>query len=185
MGSLGNQVARAAAELLGYRLVWRELINQAAQRAGAPEMALAAMDELGLLNIRASSQSIQNYRKCLEQVVLEEAEQGDVIIVGRAAQAILGRRPGVLNVRIIAPLVVRIERRAIQTDISRESALAQIEASDRNRNRFLRRLFQVKLDDPLLYHLIINTGNLSIGQAARLIAEAAHLTDRTMESQSE
>jgi cytidylate kinase len=185
MGSLGNQVARAAAELLGYRLVWRELINQAAQRAGAPEMALAAMDELGLLNIRASSQSIQNYRKCLEQVVLEEAEQGDVIIVGRAAQAILGGRPGVLNVRIIAPLVVRIERRAIQTDISRESALAQIEASDRNRNRFLRRLFQVKLDDPLLYHLIINTGNLSIGQAARLIAEAAHLTDRTMESQSE
>lgn len=178
MGSLGSQVAREAAEILGYRLMWRELINQAAIRAGAPEMALAAIDELGLLNIRASRQSVQNYRNCLEQIILEQASQGNVVIVGRAAQAILGARPDVLHVRVIAPLMLRVERRSVQKDVSWDSALAQIEASDTNRIRFLRRLFQVKLDDPFLYHLVINTGSLDVSKAASLIVHAAREIDQ-------
>ncbi len=183
MGSLGSQVARQAAELLGYRLLWREVINQAAQKAGAPEMALAEIDELGLLNIRTTKQTLQRYRECLEQVIIDQANQGNVVIIGRAGQAILGSRPDVLHVRVIAPLLLRAERRAVQKDVSWDSAMAQIEASDHNRIRFLRRLFQVKLDDPLLYHLLINTGSMQIAQAASLIAHAAREIDLTMETE--
>lgn len=183
MGSLGSQVARQAAELLGYRLLWREVINQAAQKAGAPEMALAEIDELGLLNIRTTKQTLQRYRECLEQVIIDQANQGNVVIIGRAGQAILGSRPDVLHVRVIAPILLRAERRAVEKDISWDCAMAQIEASDHNRIRFLRRLFQVKLDDPLLYHLLINTGNMQIAQAASLIAHAAREIDLTMETE--
>ncbi len=173
MGSLGNQIATLVSEQLGYRLLERELINQAAQRADTPEMALAAIDELDLLKIRTTNRAVKAYREALEQVILEQANQGNVIIVGRAGQAILGMRPGVLHVRIIAPLLIRIERRSTQAEILWDSAAAQIEASDRNRNRFLKRVFQAKLDDPLLYHLVLNTGNLSPAQAANLICHAA------------
>ena len=182
MGSRGSQIARQAAELLGYRLLWREVINQAALNAGAPEMALAEIDELGLLNIRTTKQTLQRYRACLEQVIIDQANQGNTVIIGRAGQAILGSRPDVLHVRIIAPVLLRAERRAVQKDVSWDSAMAQIEASDHNRIRFLRRLFQVKLDDPLLYHLLINTGSMQIGQAASLIAHAAREIDLRMET---
>lgn len=185
MGSLGSRVARETADQLGYRLLWRELINQAAKRSGTPEMALAAMDELGLLNIRTSNRAIQAYRVALEQVVLEQAQEGNVVIVGRAGQAILGSRPDVLHVRVIAPLLLRAERQAVQAGVSWDSAMAQVEASDLHRARFLRRFYQVKLDDPLLYHLVINTGNLSVSQAAGLIVFAARQIDSSTDNHSE
>lgn len=185
MGSLGSRVARETADQLGYRLLWRELINQAAKRSGTPEMALAAMDELGLLNIRTSNRAIQAYRVALEQVVLEQAQEGNVVIVGRAGQAILGSRPDVLHVRVIAPLLLRAERQAVQAGVSWDSALAQVEASDLHRARFLRRFYQVKLDDPLLYHLVINTGNLSVSQAAGLIVFAARQIDSSTDNHGE
>lgn len=169
MGSLGNQVAQETARDLKYRLVWRELVNQAARQAGAPEMALAAMDELGLLKIRTSSKAMQAYQSALEQIILELAEKGNVIIIGRAGQAILGVRPDVLHVRVIAPLALRVERQALQAGVTQEQARAQIEASDRNRARFLKRFYQVNLDDALLYHLVINTGYMTPTLAASLI----------------
>lgn len=178
MGSLGNQVARETARLLNYRLMWRELVNQAARLAGAPEVALAAIDELGLLKIRTSSKAMQAYRSALEQIILEQAEQGDVVIIGRAGQAILGVRPDVLHVRVIAPLALRVERQAVQAGVSQEQAVAQIEASDHNRTRFLKRFYQVNLDDPLLYHLVINTGYMTPILAASMIAH----TTKNLES---
>ncbi len=44
--------ARAVAERLGLRLIGRELINRAARAAGVPEVALAEIDELGLLGVK-------------------------------------------------------------------------------------------------------------------------------------
>jgi hypothetical protein len=52
MGSLGREISEEIARSLNYRVVWREVINEAAKRAGAPDVALATIDELDLLGIR-------------------------------------------------------------------------------------------------------------------------------------
>lgn len=173
MGSAGREVARLVAERLGYRLVWREVINQAARRGGAPEAALAVIDELGLLGIQPSDEEYEAYRLAVQQVILELAEQGNLVIVGRAGQAILAGRPDTLHVRLIAPLELRAQRVADWQKISLESARAQIETSDRYRRKYLRRFYDQDWDDPNLYDLIINTGRLSLQQAAELICAAA------------
>jgi len=54
LGSLGCDIANSVAQRLGYRMVWRKLINQAARQARTPEMALEMLDELGLLGLRPS-----------------------------------------------------------------------------------------------------------------------------------
>jgi cytidylate kinase len=110
LGSLGNQIARATAELLGYRLVWRDLINEAALRAGAPGTALAVIDELGLLGISLSKKEIRAYRKALKQVMKELYSAGNAVIVGRAGQIILHDQPAVLHVRVVAPAELRAQR---------------------------------------------------------------------------
>ena len=102
MGSLGCQVATSVADTLGYRLVWREVINQAAQLAGAPEMALEAIDELGLFGFSPSPQMCQAYRQAVKQVMAELADQGNVVIVGRARQANLADRHDPVHIRMIA-----------------------------------------------------------------------------------
>jgi cytidylate kinase len=172
IGSLGSQVAFQLAEALGYRLVWRELINAAARRAGFPEMALAEIDELGLLEITPSPKALRAYRQMVEQIVLELASEGNVVLLGRAGQAILAGRPDALHVRVIAPAEVRARRLAARTDTTLECATAQVEASDRYRAHYLRRFYKVRWDDPALYHLVLNTATIEAGQAVVLIQSA-------------
>lgn len=175
MGSLGSQVAQLTAETLGYRLVWRDLINQAAQLAGAPEMALAVIDELRLLDLCPSPQACQAYRRAVDKIMHELAEKGNVLIQGRAGQVILKDSPDVFHVQIIAPKSLRVERIKQRLSITTEQALAQVEASDRYRANYLRRFYKVHWNDPSLYHLVINTAGLTIQQASEIICQAIQI----------
>lgn len=179
LGSLGTQIAQQAAELLGYRLVWRDLINAAALRAGAPSAALAVIDELGLLGISLSKEEVRAYRNALRQVMEELYAEGNVVIVGRAGQILLQGKPGVLHVRLIAPAELRAQRIAARHQVPLTSAVAQIEASDKNRRKFLKRFFKSDWDDPQLYDLLINTAHLDVTLSARLIAQAAGMSSES------
>jgi CMP/dCMP kinase len=169
LGSQGDAVAHAVARNLSYRVVYRELINQAAQRAGAPEMALAMIDVLGLLDLHPSAQEAQAYQEALRHVFAEWAAQGRVVILGRAGCVLLQERPAVLHVRIVAPFRQRIEQLAQRQGISQQAARAQVEASDQARRAYVHRYHQVDWDDPQLYDLVLNTGRLTVDSAAALI----------------
>lgn len=172
MGSLGDEVAQAIAYRLNYRVVSREIINQAALRSGAPEMALATIDELDLLGIQPTAQARYAYQLAVELVMKELADEGEVVIIGRAGQVILHNHPNVFHVKVIAPSALRAERIARRHNLSLEAAKAQIETSDRNRKNYLKRYYRARWDDPELYDLIINTDRLDPEQAACLICQA-------------
>jgi cytidylate kinase len=172
LGSHSRAIALILKERLGYQLVYRELINQAALQAGAPQMALAVIDELGLLGMVPTAREHQAYRLALSKAMLSLADQGQAIIIGRAGQAILRERPDVLHVRVAAPLDLRAARTAEETHTSLECALAQVQASDRARAAYLRRYYHVRWDDQDLYDLVINTGRLTPACAADLICQA-------------
>ena len=169
LGSLGTTLGRQIAARLGYRLVHRELINQAAQLAGAPELALATIDELGLLGIEPEPDQQQAYLLAVQNVIKDTASQGDVIIVGRAGQVILQNRPRALHLRVIAPLEIRVQRVVAAHGISTQAAKAQIERSDRYRAAYLKRFYAIQWDDPCYYHLVINTGFLSLEDSAQVV----------------
>src|SRR5512139_3500296 len=107
LGSRGDDIARAVAERLGLRVVGRELINRAARAAGAPEVALAEIDELGLLGVRPTRAAVQLYGQKVAEVIREMAAAGDVLIVGRGGQIVLAGEPDTLHVRVIAPREMR------------------------------------------------------------------------------
>lgn len=184
MGSLGMEVAHSLQNLLGYRVIWREIINQAARRAGAPDAALAAIDELGLLGICPSLDACEAYRKAVEQVMRELATEGQAVIVGRAGQAILAGEPSVMHVRIVAPVENRIERVAARQRISIKAAAAQIEVSDRFRRNYLKRFYNIQWDMPELYNLVINTGLVGSAEAADIISHALHRQQQAAETVS-
>ncbi len=172
LGSFGDEVGEAIAKRLGYKLVHREVINQAALRAQAPEVALATIDDLGLLDLHPSRKAQKAYHQAVKKVMQEFAKEGDVIIIGRAGQVILRERRDVLHVKVIAPVSIRAERIADIQKISLQSAIAQIEASDRTRKNYLKRYYQARWDDPELYDLIVNTARLNPEEAAGLVCQA-------------
>lgn len=172
LGSMGDEVARAIARRLNFTVVCRDIINQAALQAGVPEMALAAIDDLGLIGIRPSPQARLAYQQAIREIMHEIAQSGNVVIVGRAGQVILANYPGVLHVMVIAPIAVRADRIARQQNISVEAARSQIETSDQSRSNYLKRYYHVNWKNPDLYDLVINSYRLSPDQAACLVCQA-------------
>jgi cytidylate kinase len=172
LGSWGNLIAKQVATRLGYRMVERELINQAALRAGAPEVGLAMIDDLHLLGLTTSPEAAQAYCEAVKCVMQELAEEGKVVIVGRAGQAILAARPDVLHVRVIAPLEVRAQRISERRNVTLQAARAQVEASDRSRRNYLKRYYSIHWENPELYDLVINTARFTLEDSAELIVQA-------------
>ena len=177
MGSRGDDVARAVAERLGLRLVGRELINRAAKEAGAPEVALAEIDELGLLGVKPSAAALRLYQEKVTVVIHELAAEGNVLLVGRGGQIILAARPEVLHVRIIAPLELRLALLQAGCHVSAEVAAARIAASDAARVGFMKRHFGVRGDEPHLYGLVINMAHMDVPAAVDLVCLATARLD--------
>lgn len=168
-GSGGSKLAISLSEISGYQLIWREIINQAATQIGSPDMALAVIDELGLLGICPDDDTCSRYRKALENVVLSKAEIGKVILVGRASQLILKNFPNCLHVRIIASIETRIKNIHESKNVSVRAAKAQIEESDRQRMSFIKKMYGTDWNDPTLYDLTINMDAFELDQIANWI----------------
>jgi cytidylate kinase len=107
------------------------------------------------------------------ETILHLAELGNVILIGRGANMITARLPGVFHVRLVAPLERRVEHAHEYYGMSLRQARAFCSSQDRGRSRYFKKYFKANIDDPLLYHLVINTGLVSYDDAARLIVEAA------------
>ena len=100
------------------------------------------------------------------------AELGGVILIGRGGNIVTAKLPHVLHVRLVAPLDDRIER------ICRDDHKTPVEArkfcleEEAARARFLKTYFNADINDPALYHLVINTSRVGYDATARLIADA-------------
>jgi cytidylate kinase len=100
------------------------------------------------------------------------AEKGDVVIMGRGGQAILHDKPGVLHVRLEAPLETRIQRIAERDHLSAKEARQVATDRDKASAEYLQRFYGVNWSDPLLYHLVLNTGKWDPAAAAQCIVSA-------------
>ena len=107
------------------------------------------------------------------ETILRLAERGNAILVGRGAHVVTGGRNHVFHVRLVSSLPKRVAHIRQIRSIGKEEAVAAIEREDRGRRRYLKKYFGKDIEDPLSYHLVVNTDFLSYERAARLIGEAA------------
>jgi cytidylate kinase len=122
-----------------------------------------------LLGLHPSSSSLFAQ---VTETILGLAELGNCILVGRGANFILARCPTALHVRLVSALPKRIERIMASQKISETEAADFVRQEDAARTRYLKTHFDARLDDPLDYHLTINTDAFGAEQSAELIAQA-------------
>lgn len=107
------------------------------------------------------------------QTIQRLAEAGRVILIGRGATVVTSQLPNVFHVRLVASLATRVKRTELTRGLSSAEAARFVEKEDRGRQRYVRANFNTRLDDDLLYHLVVNTDRMAVDDAAVLIAEAA------------
>lgn len=105
------------------------------------------------------------------ETILRLAKLGNVILIGRGANIITAKLPHVFHVRLVAPLENRLRQIQKSDQLDRKAALSLIDREDVGRRRYLSRYYRKDINDPLLYHLVLNTGLVPYERAARIIAE--------------
>jgi cytidylate kinase len=104
--------------------------------------------------------------------ILAAYDMDFVVIIGRGSQMVLKDKPNVVHVRLEAPLETRIARVQKAERLSHEEARLLIEERDRAAAHYLEDYHKVQWDNPLLYHLILNTGKVEAEAAAQIIITA-------------
>lgn len=106
------------------------------------------------------------------ETILGLASVGNVILIGRGGNVVTSKLGHVLHVRLVAPLEQRIEHAREAYGLPPSEARSFCIREDLGRARYLKKHFNADIEDPLLYHLVINTGLVSYDTAARLIEES-------------
>lgn len=173
LGANGSAIAAAIGERLGCPVLGRAALEGELERQGVPRPAAERYDERrpGLWD-RLSVQ-VDRYRHGLTVAMLEAARRSPCVIVGRGGQVVLSGLPGVLHLRIVAPLETRILRLLARSGGTAPQAKRSLTQSDRDRAGFLRFFFDADWADPALYDLVVNTDALGTGQVAALVADLA------------
>ncbi len=122
-----------------------------------------------LLGLHPSQWTMLHYTS---NTILRLAGMGNVVLVGRGAHLVTAHLSHVLHVRLIAPLDQRITHIMAYYKLNRTAAAEFIQLNDQARARYVRKHFKHNVDNPLDYHLTINTGIVPYAEAAGIIGDA-------------
>jgi cytidylate kinase len=199
VGAAGEEVARTLASRLDFRFVDYQVVQDAAREAGASPEAVSEAERAPSLLTRILETLARNpsmpeavwanptplaesplytstdYRRFIERVIVDIADQGRAIIVGHAGQAVLKGRPDVLRTLISGSVSMRARRIMSAMGIDEKEARKTAQRTDQERIIYLDRFYETSWLGPESYDLCVNTDHLNIEQAADIIEHAARL----------
>ena len=175
-GSRGAEFAHHLAEHLGWKLIDQCMIEEIAQKAGVTTKLVERCDErldpwyyrfgkafwhgslermpaLPENDVFDSERMVEFVRKYL----LEIAEKGNVVVVGRGAASVLARAPGAFHIFVYASVWRKVKWFQEQFPEHAGDAEQELLATDRRRAAYIRRYFDQDWTDRRLYHLMMNS----------------------------
>ncbi len=105
-------------------------------------------------------------------VIRDLAEAGNAVIIGRAGNLILRDRPDIFHVGLVSTLESRIKVIAEREGVSLEEAQKSAVESEKARQIYFRKYFNVMADAPAHFHMMLNTHLLAKDDAACIIVQA-------------
>ena len=183
-GSGGHLLGERLAKELGIKLYDREFIRMAAQRSGIDEQYIAKNEQsipsfwLKCILSKNSEQPVEASLSADDilfvaesRIVQELAAQEPCIIIGRCADFVLKDHPKVVKVFCYSDLKSAVNRCVNDYGIPQEQAEAEIRRINRNRIHHYEYYTGQKWGEPHHYHLMLNTGNISLETACKLVKE--------------
>jgi cytidylate kinase len=191
-GAGGSLVGPALAERLGVPFLDRAISLAVAHELDVPLDDVAARDEhvtTGWLErllrgfiggdvsaptpVPADTTSSQDFVRATEAAVRAQAASGEGVILGRGAVAILRDDPRALRVRLSGPPKQRLLHAMEIGGHDRATAERALQHADRTHAEYVRQFYGLRLDDPILYHLVVDSTAIDTETCVEVIARLA------------
>ncbi|MFN0094697.1 MAG: AAA family ATPase [Dehalococcoidia bacterium] len=196
LGAGGEDLGSRLATALGWRYVDKEILDRAAEVAGAtPEEMGRAEQRKGLVarilenmaRVGAGSMAVggapepiavmmdagPTYEQLIVDVIKEVAAQGNVVIVAHGASIPLAGTMGLVRVLVTASTKARVGRVASDQKVAPSKATEIVADSDKSRADYFRRFYHLDHEGPTNYDLVLNTDVLSVEEAAAAVLAIA------------
>ena len=185
IGTNGEFIARRVAKLLDFQYFDKTVLLEEARRMGINVYDAESFDlsedeykSRGLIGSifanKALISAAEEAQIGLEGTIIKElAKKGKIVIVGRGGQALLRNHPKVLRVKIIAPLVYRVDKLMLDRYISKSEAEKVIKTRDKATKQYLDRFYNLDWDTEGNYDAILNLQRIPIELAPTYIARLA------------
>ena len=183
MGAGGPEIGITVAQRLGYRYADHELILDTAQCYGLLEEKLSHLDESKPSFFERLDTETHQYITAIQTTLLEFADQDNVVLMGRSGQWLLRGIPHVLRVRVKAPFELRVKRALkkmagqMGEAVNPRTVTDMVRRDDAEKAGRFRYLYELDINDPSLYELVLNTEKVSTETAVELVATAARRPD--------
>jgi cytidylate kinase len=187
-GAGGSWVGPHVAERLGCRFIDRAIPVQVAERLDVPVEHAHVHDEAaappftrllarlpntsGVVLPEATS---AEFCRETERLLIEAADAGDVVVLGRAGAIVLRDRPGALHVRLDGPQEARVFQGMRVEDVDEDEARRRQRTSDRARIDYVKHFYNADPREPRHYHLVLDSTALALPSCVELIVTAARL----------
>ena len=192
-GAGGSVIGPALAERLDVPFVDRAIPLAVADRLQVPYDDAAAHDEqvsAGWLErvlsgfmggdsgapapLPADTFSSEDFRRATEEVLLQQAETGEGVILGRGSVVVLRGDPRAFRVRLDGPAERRVQR-AMEFDPTLDRAAAERARRqfDRTHAAYFQQFYGVDVCDSKLYHLVLDSTTIELDACVEVIAAAA------------
>jgi tripartite-type tricarboxylate transporter receptor subunit TctC/cytidylate kinase len=175
IGSRGTDVAVGVASELGLKIVSSEIVaSNVATNLGVKESTLQRYFEGSASILERWQIDKRKLSRLTAEEILGLAQQGNVLIRGWGVAALFRDVPQVISVRVHAPMTVRENVMMERLDVKNLASVRQeIERYDAAHLDTMRATFDVDLENALLYHIVLNSGRLSVGECVELICKLA------------
>lgn len=169
MMSFGDEIAAAVAQRKGYALVSHETLLDLLPGLSAHERHMLTESAKFYLTQDAAGET---YISRLKSALHDFTAKNSAVLVGFGSQAIFADAHDALQVRVIAPLQVRIARLKKQYHITDEQAESILVKAEKKQKKFVSTIFGADLSDPARYHITLNTAEFSADACAAAIIAA-------------
>jgi cytidylate kinase len=188
-GAGAMALGRMLAEKKGYALASRDIVQSIADKAKvSTDFVLTVEKEAGTTLSRFMTRIISSrgmvskllredsgyldeklYLDYLVLTVVQIADEGNAVIMGRGSQYILRTHPDTVHILLVDEFENRVKRVEKREEISRESAERIVRHEDKRRLNLYHRLGKQDFDSPSLYHMVLNMDRVSRPQAFEII----------------
>jgi cytidylate kinase len=169
----GEGLAQCVAESLGYPAVGGEVLEEAAAQLGVPpeDVGQKMEDRPGLFG--RTPLITRLYVAAVRAALADHAGDGKLVYHGLAGGFLLRSLPGVLRLRLIAPVEVRVRALMETHGMDEASAEAYIQDVDHARETWVKNVYGQDIYDSTSYDMVLNLGSFSIPEACEVVITAA------------
>ena len=188
-GAGGSWVGPEVAERLGWRFIDRAIPVQVAERLAVPVAHAEVHDEAAAPRFARLLARLPNtsgvvvpepttdaFCRETERLLMDAADVGDVVVLGRAAAIVLRDRADAVHVRLDGPEEARVAQGMRVEGIEEDEAKRRLRDSDRARMDYVKHFYRADPRDPRHYHLVLNSTALTLETCVALIVAAAQAT---------